>query len=231
MPSKRSSEAGRGHRAAIFDMDGTLIDSEPLWRAAEVDVFTGLGVPLTDEMARQTTGLTLAEVTRYWHRRHPWDHVPLAEVDRRVLTRMVELITTQGRARPGVPDALAAVRARGWRVALATASPRPLIAPVLAALALEDAFDAIVCVDDVEHGKPHPALFLEAARRLGVEPIRCVAVEDSVNGVIAAKAARMFTIAVPEAHLLDDRRFGIADAVFDAPGRITPAFLDAIPPP
>src|SRR5690606_22562849 len=88
----RRRREGSVIRAAIFDLDGLLIDSEPLWRAVEVEVFRGVGVPLTEEMCRQTTGLRVDAVVEWWHARHPWRAPAPAAVAARIVDRMVEAI-------------------------------------------------------------------------------------------------------------------------------------------
>ena len=94
-------------RAAIFDMDGLLIDSEPFWREVEIEVFGGVGVPLTEAMCHQTTGLRIDDVVAHWHRRHPWEDPSPAVVQERIVSRMVETIAARGEAKRGVEAALA----------------------------------------------------------------------------------------------------------------------------
>jgi mannitol-1-/sugar-/sorbitol-6-/2-deoxyglucose-6-phosphatase len=199
-------------RAAIFDMDGLLIDSEPFWRAVEVEVFGGVGVPLTEEMCHQTTGLRIDDVVAYWHRRHPWDDPAPAAVQERIVARMVETIAARGEAKRGVEAALGWAEGRGLRLALASASPRRIIDAVLRRLGLEGRFAVVRSAEDEPWGKPHPGIFLTTAAALGVPPEACLVFEDSLNGVIAAKAARMRCACVPEAWPRHDPRFVLADA-------------------
>lgn len=197
--------------AAVFDMDGVLVDSEPLWQDAEIEVFAGVGVTLTRELCRQTMGLRIDEAVDHWHRRFGWESPAPADVAASVVRRVSELIAERGAPLAGVDVALRRCRAAGLRLALASSSPRPLIDAVLGALGLGDAFEVVHSADDEPYGKPHPGTYLTTAGLLGVAPTACLAIEDSVNGVIAAKAARMTCVAVPVD--LDDPRFGIADAV------------------
>jgi HAD superfamily hydrolase (TIGR01509 family) len=197
--------------AAVFDMDGVLVDSEPLWQDAEIEVFAGVGVALTNELCRQTMGLRIDEAVDHWHRRFGWTWPAPAVVAAEVVRRVSELIAERGEPLPGVDAAVAACRHAGLRLALASSSPRPLIEAVLAKLGLAGTFEVVHSADDEPFGKPHPGIYLTTAARLGVAPTACLAIEDSVNGVIAAKAARMACVAVPLD--LDDPRFGIADLV------------------
>ena len=198
-------------KAAIFDMDGLIIDSEPLWRLAERETFARVGLELSDDECRKTTGLRSDEVVGYWFERRPWSGSSREEVHRNLDARVTELIAERGRAMPGVRRSIAALAGAGLRLALASSSSHEVIAVVLATLGLEDVFE-ITCsgVDEVR-GKPDPAVYLTTLRRLGLPARECVAFEDSVAGVQAAHAAGIFTIAVPAPPDFSDPRFEIAD--------------------
>ncbi len=197
--------------AAIFDLDGLLIDSEPLWRAAQVDVFGALGVPLTLEDCAQTTGLRLDDVVAWRRAQHPWQGPSDGEVFDRIIDRMIAAVQAHGRPMPGALAAVAACQAAGVPVAVATSSPARLVTPCLTALGLRDAVALWCSAEDDPLGKPHPAVYLRAAERLGVPPTACLAIEDSLTGLIAAKAARMRAVAVPAPEHQRDPRFALAD--------------------
>ena len=199
--------------AVIFDMDGVLIDSEPFWQESEMDAFGRVGLRLTREMCMQTMGLRVDEVVDYWHRRHGWEGVPSAELEEAIIGGVAERILSKGEAKEGVAHALAFFRGRGLKVALASSSAYRLIRAVTERFGLAGEFDCVYSAEDEEYGKPHPGVYLTTARRLGVAPSVCLAVEDSFNGVLAAKAARMKCVAVPEEGARRDPRFAIADAV------------------
>jgi sugar-phosphatase len=184
-------------RAAIFDMDGLLIDSEPCWQRAEREVFGSVGIEITADLARDTAQLTTREVTEHWYRFRPWRGRSLEDVEAAVIARVGELIRAEPRELPGVRPALAACSAMGWRVALASNSPRILCQLVVAELGITAAFDAIVSAEDVERGKPDPAIYRHAAHLLGVAAQECLVFEDSTGGVRAARAAGMSVIAIP----------------------------------
>lgn len=199
---------------AIFDLDGLLIDSEPLWRRAEVEVFGALGVPLSEEMCRQTTGLRIDEVVAYWRRRHPWPERPgsdIASVAAQNVERVRQLIEQEGKALPGVARAVEMLRGAGWRLAVASSSPPVLIEAALRRLQLLEVFEAFFSAADEERGKPDPAVYLTATRRLGVEPASAIAFEDSAAGVRSAHAAGLRVVAVPDTESWDDGRFAAAD--------------------
>lgn len=197
--------------AAIFDMDGLLIDSEPLWRRAEQRVFAALGVELTDDMCRETTGLRLDEVVSHWLQRQPWRGQTIDGVKRALLTEVAADIARQGRAMEGVPYILNFFQQRDVAIALASSSPAGLIQAVLNKLEISEFFQVVVSAAELQYGKPHPAVYTLTAERLGVDAEQCLAFEDSVPGLQAAKAAGMTAVAVPDSDSLADAKFEIAD--------------------
>ncbi|HEU4589316.1 MAG TPA: hexitol phosphatase HxpB [Steroidobacteraceae bacterium] len=185
--------------AAIFDMDGLLIDSEPFWKRAERESFAEVGIHITEEMSKVTASMTTAEVARYWYAFRPWQGRTTDDLELAVMNRVRALIDSHGSALPGVREMLGACRERGWQTALASNSPSMLCEHVLGALELEGMFDVVLSAEQVPRGKPAPDIYLEAARRLRVSPARCIAFEDSVSGVRAARGAGMTVIAIPSA--------------------------------
>jgi HAD superfamily hydrolase (TIGR01509 family) len=190
----------------IFDVDGLLIDTEPVWRAAERAVFGDLGLTLTDAELASTMGVRIEEVVAHWRQQRPWpdNGETDAAVAARVVARVVGHIQRQGEAQPGVAEAFAAAAEAG-SVALASSSPPRLIDAVCDRLRL-DVTVRCSAVDEAR-GKPAPDVYLRAARRLGIEPARCVALEDSPNGVRSARAAGMACIAIPDPMVAADPLF------------------------
>jgi len=215
-------------RAVIYDLDGLLIDSERCWEQAEMEVLRSVGVPLTAEQCHETTGLRLDEAVAYWAARHPWMGVSLEEVVRRVLDRVLALLAARAPLKPGVHESLGVFRRAGLRVALASSSPLVLIEGALERVGLLSAFEQVVSAEGERFGKPHPGVYLTTAARLGVAPGSCLALEDSVNGVVAATGAGMRCIAVPERWPVADRRFGRADAVIRSLSEIDAHLLGTI---
>jgi len=211
-------------RAVIFDLDGLLIDSEPHWRAAEIEVFGEVGLALTEADCVTTTGLRIDEVVAHWHALRPWPGAATpAEVTARVVERLIDRIRHHAEPKPGATQAIAFARAQGVPVGLASSSARRIIDTALARLGLAGAFDAVHSAEHLPSGKPHPEVYLEIAALLRAAPAACLAVEDSLNGVIAAKAARMRCVAVPEREHRQDPRFVLADATLDSLAALTPA--------
>lgn len=200
-------------KAAIFDMDGLLIDSEPLWWIAESEVFNSLGIPLQPEDCRQTVGLRSDMVVDYWYQRFPWQGTDKALVEKRIIERVIELIQLKGEPKAGVAHALAYCARQDAKLALATSSSYPIIEAVIDKLHLHDVFQVLYSAEEEPYAKPHPGVYITAAHKLGVSPEECVALEDSFIGILAAKSARMRSIAVPEPYARHDPRFVISDVV------------------
>jgi sugar-phosphatase len=203
-------------QAVIFDMDGLLIDSEPLWKRVEYEVFRPLGLVLSPRLNNEITGLRVDELVQLCYDRHPWTGPSRADVVDQLVQGVVALIRNEGAAKPGVAEVVAAARGAGLRLALASSSCPVIINAALDRLELHHTFEVVHSAEGESHGKPHPAVYLTAAAKLGVPPQDCLAVEDSLNGVVAAKAARMAVIAVPEVNGADRAPFALADAVVDS---------------
>jgi beta-phosphoglucomutase-like phosphatase (HAD superfamily) len=196
--------------AALFDLDGLLVDSEPLWRRAEVELFATVGLEMTDAQCEETTGLRIDEVVHLRHRQRPWASPPVATITARIIDRTIALLRSDAVAKPGIEHAIGLCADAGLRLLVVSSSPTRLIEAALERLAVRDRFEAIVSAEHEPYGKPHPGVFLRAAESIDVSPLDCLVLEDSLNGVIAAKAARMKCIAVPER---PDPRFALADLV------------------
>lgn len=211
--------------AIIFDMDGVIIDSEPLWREAERSVFAEVGLELSDSDCELTMGMRTDEVIAHWFAQSPWRGVSPEEVEQRLTVRMRDLIAERGEPMQGLGHALGMVRKAGLRAALASSSNPTLINAVLNKLELTATFEAVRSALNEEFGKPHPAVFLSTARELGLEPSQCAVIEDSPAGVQAARAAGMKVIAVPPRHLFADPAYDLADTKLHSLEELTLSLL------
>lgn len=195
----------------IFDMDGLLIDSEPYWKIAEKKVFGKHGLELTDELLRQVMGFRLNEVVKHWYDYQPWENPDLIQTELEVLQTVKDLIVDYAGAMPGVYELIQHLKNKGYKIALASSSSMILIEAVVDKLEIRSYFDLLWSAQYEEYGKPHPAIFISVARQLNVPVQKCLVFEDAINGVIAAKAAKMKCVAVPEEATFNDPRFIIAD--------------------
>lgn len=204
-------------RAAIFDMDGLLVDSEPFWQAAHIEVLGELGVDVRPYVGSGlTTGMRVDEVVALWRAHQGWDGPSDEEVAARIVATVASSIRQHAVLLRGALEALDFCASRGLALALATGSTAPVVEAVLERFGLEQRFSAVCSAQQDSHGKPHPAIFLRTAELLGAPPVLCAVLEDSINGVIAAKAARMRAIAVPPLELAGDPRYSIADVVIES---------------
>jgi sugar-phosphatase len=195
----------------IFDMDGLLVNSEPFWKMAEKEVFGKLGLNLTDDLLRQVMGFRLSEVVKHWYHYQPWPNPNFEQTESDVLDCVKQLIHQHADAMPGVYEVLTHCKNKNYKIALASSSAMELIDVVIDKLNIRQYFDVVWSAQYEEYGKPNPAIFLSVAKQLNIEPKHCVVFEDAINGVIAAKAARMYCIAIPEEVSYNDPRFAIAD--------------------
>jgi mannitol-1-/sugar-/sorbitol-6-/2-deoxyglucose-6-phosphatase len=214
--------------AVVLDMDGVLIDTEPVWRAAESDVFAGLGIALSESDVLESTGQPIEELIPVWRQRPRSGassagassagaslvgaSLTDAEVAGLVIDQVIAHVKAEGQPMPGVTAAIALFRRYGLRLAIASSSPRRLIDAVCDRLGL-GGIDVRCSAMDEARGKPAPDVYLTAARRLGVAAVRCLAVEDSLNGLASARAAGMRCVAVPDPLLAADPRYRDADLV------------------
>ena len=187
----------RGRPAAIiFDMDGVLIDSEPIGYEAMGLVMARHGAPYDLAQNDEFVGRTSTESFRILRARHGMQPEP-DELARQFREAKIRIVRARGVPMPGVPDVLEGARAAGYRLALASSAELPVIDATVEALGLARYFELRVSGGEVGRGKPAPDVFLETARRLDLSPERCLVVEDSRNGLLAARAAGMRCIVVP----------------------------------
>ena len=205
--------------AIVFDLDGVLIDSEQVWNEVREELAGERGGHWSERAQRDMMGMSSPEWSRYMHE---VVGVPESaeEINREVVARMLDRFAGSP---PWVPGALDVVRelAERWRLGLASSSNRELIDAVLAAGGIAGLFAATVSSEEVARGKPAPDVYLEAARRLGVDPAGCTAIEDSHNGILSAKAAGMRCVAVPNEHYPPGEVEDAADAVVVDLGELT----------
>jgi mannitol-1-/sugar-/sorbitol-6-/2-deoxyglucose-6-phosphatase len=210
----------------VLDMDGLLIDTEPVWRIAERTVFAELGIELTEADLLETTGVRVDEMVAVFLARHDAPTPVPAEVTDRIVDLVVDYVGRAGEPMPGVPEAIALFERSGLRLAIASSSPLRLIDAVCARLKLD--IEIRCTALDEPRGKPAPDVYLAAARRLRLDPARCLAVEDSPAGVLAAKAAGMTCVAVPDPLLTDDPRYRRADLVLPSLTDLTEPLLSQL---
>jgi HAD superfamily hydrolase (TIGR01509 family) len=215
--------------AVIFDLDGVLLDSEQLWNLAKQQIVRERGGRWSDDAPHAMMGMSSPEWAAYM-RDDLGVPIDVGEINSEVVARMETFYRERLPLLPGAATAVKTLAAT-WPLGLASSSNREIIDLAIDAAGLKDAFTVTVSSEEVARGKPAPDVYLEAARRLGVDPIRCVAVEDSSNGLRAAAAAAMTVIAVPNEHYPPaPDALALAAATVAIPGEITPALVRSISP-
>jgi HAD superfamily hydrolase (TIGR01509 family) len=211
--------------AAVFDLDGVLIQSEEIWDEVREQLARERGGRYDEEAQRAMMGMSAPEWSRYMH-----EHVGLPESPEEIVAEVVTRMEARYRERlPLIPGAVEAVKrlAARWPLGLASSSNRVLIDLVLELSGLDRFFQATVSSEEVARGKPAPDVYLEACRRLGVDPTRAAAVEDSHAGIAAAKAAGMRVIAIPNPSFPPgDEALVQADVVLESLAELTPEAVD-----
>jgi len=211
--------------AVVFDLDGVLIQSEEVWDAVREEYVRERGGRYDAQVQRAMMGMSAPEWSAFLHEDAGVPDEP-ETINRDVVERMLEAYRHE---LPLLPGAVEAVRrtADVFPLGLASSSNRRIFEEVLELAGFADCFRATVSSEEVERGKPEPDVYLEAARRLGVEPDRCAAVEDSHAGLRSAKSAGMRVIAIPNAsYPPDDEALELADVTIDSLDELTPERIE-----
>jgi HAD superfamily hydrolase (TIGR01509 family) len=211
--------------AVVFDLDGVIVDSEHVWDEVRQQLAEERGGRWHDRASRDMMGMSSPEWSRYMH-----DVIGLAEppeeINAEVVRRLEALYREEIPLLPGAVEAVQSLAAR-WPLGLASSSNRELIDLVLETSGLARSFKATVSSEEVPRGKPAPDVYVEAARRLGVEPAHCAAVEDSENGIQSAKSAGMRVIAIPNPQYPPaDEALELADVVLPSTTALTPEVVE-----
>ena len=213
--------------AVVFDLDGLLLDSEQLWDEVREELARERGGRWHKRAQRDMMGMSSPEWSRYMREVIGLPEPP-EEISAEVARRMAERYREGLPLLPGARDSVARMAAH-WPLGLASSSNRELIDLALEEGDLARFFRATVSAEEVERGKPAPDVYLEAARRLGVDPTRAVAVEDSHNGIRSAKAAGMRVVAIPNPHFPpDEEALAQADVVLDSLAELVPEVISSL---
>lgn len=209
----------------IFDIDGLLINSEPLWNQAAAEVFASRNVYISEEAYATTTGLRTKEFVAWWLTHFQQDPAIFPEVEKEIVANVLDKIATKAETLPGVSYIFDFFATRGFNIGLATSSPPELIEIAKKITGIESYVMAATSAEQLPYGKPHPQVYLDCATALGVAPIQCVCFEDSFNGMVAAKAARMKCVVVPHAGEQHHPKWGAADVKLHSLGQFTEEYL------
>ena len=197
--------------AVIFDIDGLLINSEPLWNQAAAEIFRQYGIILTEEQYALTTGLRSKEFVTHWLLQHKIPSTEFDRVEDKIVQLALSLIDKDATLMPGVEHIFQFFLKRDFKIGLATSSPVELIEWVKDKLGIRSFIHASSSAQNLPYAKPHPQVYLDCAAAMHVSPLACICFEDSVYGMTAAKAARMTCVVVPSAEHSKLPHWGLAD--------------------
>lgn len=178
-------------------MDGLLIDSEPLWKEAAGALFLTYGKQLTAQQYAGTTGLRTKEFLAHWFTHFNLPEAEIAVAEKKIVEQVITLVRQKARPMPGVQHIFNFFLERNFKIGLASSSPVELIDLVIELLGIKPYLQAVTSAAELAYGKPHPEVYLNCAQQLGAAPAECTCFEDSFNGMIAAKAAKMKCVIVP----------------------------------
>jgi len=195
----------------IFDIDGLLIDSEPLWHEAAAAVFLQYGAKMTNDQYNSSVGLRTKEFVHGWF---TYFKIPLTEslnAENKIVELVLQKIEHKAQILPGVAHIFEFFANKHLKIGLATSSPQSIIDLVISMTGIGPFLNATASAEDLPFGKPHPQVYLNCAAEMNSNPLECICFEDSFNGMIAAKAARMKCVIIPHAFNSKEEKWAAAD--------------------
>ena len=197
--------------AVIFDIDGLLINSEPLWNKAATEIFRQYGIQLNQQQYATTTGLRSKEFVAFWLHQF---NVPQSQneiAEKKIIDLALSLIDKEATLMPGVENVFDFFLQKDFKMGLASSSPMELIEWVKDKLGIRKYIHASCSAQHLPYAKPHPQVYIDCAAAMHTNPLACICFEDSYYGMIAAKAARMTCVVVPSAEDIKSEHWGAAD--------------------
>ncbi len=192
-------------------MDGLLLDSEFFWQKMEIQLISNVGINITPEMQKSTIGFRSDEMIRYWYNFQPWDNPDFKKMEKDYEDSVLDFYVNESELMDGAMYIIDFFKKKNLGMGLASSSPSNLIKTFLDKFNLASMFDVIYSAESEEFGKPHPGVYIKTAKLLDTHPASCLAFEDSFAGLLAARAALMKTVVVPDHKHRGDDKFVIAD--------------------
>jgi mannitol-1-/sugar-/sorbitol-6-/2-deoxyglucose-6-phosphatase len=215
-------------KAVIFDMDGLLIDSEPYWQEAGIETLAHFGVQLTTAQYHSSTGLRTIEWIDHWFRHFGIDPGQAPGAIEEIEMNATEKIRLSAQPMPGVEHIINFFLQKQYKIGLASSSPLTMIDVVVNKLGIRPYLHSISSAGELAYGKPHPQVFINCAEALDTSPFHCVCFEDSFNGMIAAKAAKMKCVVVPAPDQYALQKWGSADLKLRSLANFNELLLEAV---
>ncbi|MDZ7798787.1 MAG: hexitol phosphatase HxpB [Patescibacteria group bacterium] len=198
-------------KAVIFDMDGVLINSMPFWKEGLKEVVKKNGSQFKEKLWQELKGGRVDEVISSWHKVIPLKNISLKKAEEEIVNKVVERIRQKGELKKGARKILDFLEKKELKIALASSSYKKVVMAVLEKFGLKKYFQVIHSSEEDNYGKPHPEIYLKTLKELEVDSVNCFCFEDSENGLIAARAARIKVVAVPASEDRDDKVFSLAE--------------------
>ena len=212
--------------AFIFDLDGTIVDSEPLWQVAELEVFAEEGIQLSMDDIAPSKGLYTLDAVKLLYPKIPNPKRSINELADALNKRALELILREGEIKAGVIETIEMLASMGRPMGMASSTLRSMIEVITNHFDIRKYFDVICSGQEEPYGKPHPGVYLTTTSQLGVNPLKCVAFEDSFNGMIAAKAAKLKLVAYLDLGNYSDTKYDFADLKLESFYNFGPAQIN-----
>jgi len=204
-------------KAIIFDLDGVLVDSGPLWNKVVEKVLGEVGVPFGKDAVKKTIGFRTDDIVGYWFLRYPWNGISTKDIETKIIKGVVECMKKEAKPIAGAVELIKFFAKKNLPMAIASSSQMEIIDAAVEKISIGKYIKVIHSAEYERFGKPHPGVYITASEKLGVKPESCLVFEDSLNGVLAAKAARMKCVAIPDKRIKSDRnKFCIADLVIES---------------
>ncbi|MCC8381045.1 hexitol phosphatase HxpB [Xenorhabdus sp. PB30.3] len=184
-------------KAVIFDMDGVLIDSEPLWKKSGMLILNHYGIPITYDEMLSMAGIPVSGMIDRACRLYNKNNLNKSKIEKELFHKGVELILTEKPIMDGIVECLELLVKRNIKIGIASASPLSFLLKIVEQCGIDNYFDYISSAEDMAYNKPHPMVYLNAAKKLNVLPTECIGIEDSKTGMISVKAASMKCIVIP----------------------------------
>ncbi|WEK35373.1 MAG: hexitol phosphatase HxpB [Candidatus Pseudobacter hemicellulosilyticus] len=212
----------------IFDMDGLLIDSEPYWEEAGKETLENFNISLTPHQYHSSTGLRTREWIHWWFSWFKVDLKHAVAAEETIISKAIEKIGAKALPMPGADTIFEFFKERDFKIGLATSSPHALVDVVADKLGIRHYLQATASAEELPYGKPHPQVYLNCAEALQASPLHCICFEDSFNGMIAAKAARMKCVVIPAPHHAQETKWDAADLKLNGLPDFTEAVLNSL---
>lgn len=198
-------------QGVIFDFDGVIVDSEPIWQKAEREIMATEGLIISESDNLKTKGLATFEAVNYWCSQLEKTTKSPALLTQELNQSVMELLKSEGKLKKGVIEILEFWKSKGLPMGIASGSSMHHIKTILDKFDLNNFFNLVYSIDFERFGKPHPGIYISACKKLKIDPVYSVAFEDSFNGILAGKAAKMKVVALLDDGEINNTKFDFAD--------------------